>query len=61
MELRADGAQGPLLASVTVPGKPDWTEVVCPLQTSDVKGVHTLYVSMRSGNHIEVDWVRFNP
>ena len=24
-------------------------------------GIHTLYVSMRSGNHIEVDWVRFNP
>ena len=47
-------------ASVTVPGKPEWTEIVCPLQASP-NGVHTLYVSMRSGNHIEIDWVRFNP
>ena len=60
IDLRADNAQGQLLASVTVPGKPDWTEVVCPLQAS-ANGVHTLYVSMRSGNHIEIDWVRFNP
>jgi hypothetical protein len=60
MDIRADGAEGPLLASVTVQGRPDWTEAVCPLQSSPT-GVHTLYISMRSGNHIEVDWVRFNP
>ena len=60
IDIRADGANGTFLAGATVPGKPDWTEVVCPLQGS-VQGIHDLYISMRSGNHIEVDWVRFNP
>ena len=58
VELRADALDGPVLATIQVPGSPVWAERSIPV-TESVKGVHNLYLLMTNGNHIEVDWVNF--
>lgn len=58
LEIRADSATGPVLANLPVKATTAWSEQVVPVQ-NQVKGVHTLYVGMTNGSHIEVDWVKF--
>jgi hypothetical protein len=59
VQLRLDGAQGPVLARVVVPAGKGWREVKAPLTTVPA-GTHALFVVPQSkGAAVEIDWVRF--
>ena len=58
LELRADAVDGPVLATIPVPGSYTWAERTVTL-TQDIDGIHDLYLLMTNGSHIEVDWVTF--
>ncbi|MDF7814913.1 family 43 glycosylhydrolase [Hymenobacter sp. YC55] len=58
VQLRADGATGPVLAQVTVPKGSQWQEVKAPLSAFK-PGTHTLVVSAKTNTPVEIDWVKF--
>ncbi len=58
IQLRADSLQGPVIAEVKVKDSMEWTMPTAELR-SQLQGVHTLYVLMTDGSHVEVDWVKF--
>jgi hypothetical protein len=58
IEIRLDGADGLLLAKVKVPAGEGWKPVSAKLLKAD-KGVHNLYVLLKDGGPVEVDWVSF--
>jgi len=58
VQVRLNGATGPVLAQVTVPKGNQWQEVKAPL-TAFKPGTHTLMVSPKTNTPIEIDWVKF--
>lgn len=58
IELRSDSIKGPVLATIKVSGHNGWIEQSATLSTQ-LKGVHDLYVLMTDGSHIDLDWVTF--
>lgn len=58
VQLRADGATGPVLAQVPVPKGSQWQEVKAPLAAFR-PGTHTLLVSAKTTTPVAIDWVRF--
>lgn len=59
IQIRLDGARGPVLARVVVPPGPAWQELKAPLTTFP-SGRHALFVAPRGkGAVVEIDWVRF--
>ncbi len=58
IELRADAKDGQLLSTIKIEGKNEWQEVSAPV-TTQVKGLHNLFVNMTSGLLTYVDWVQF--
>ncbi|MGI4733917.1 MAG: family 43 glycosylhydrolase [Janthinobacterium lividum] len=58
VQLRADGATGPVLAQVAVPKGSQWQEVKAPLAAFR-PGTHTLLVSPTTNTPVAIDWVRF--
>ncbi|GAB2771388.1 hypothetical protein HNQ93_000621 [Hymenobacter luteus] len=59
VQIRVDGASGPVLAQVTVPKGSRWQEVKAPLSTFK-PGTHTLVVSAKTTMPVEIDWVKFD-
>ncbi|WP_222841466.1 family 43 glycosylhydrolase [Hymenobacter sp. BT188] len=58
VQVRVDGATGPVLVQVVVPKGDQWQEIKAPLTT--VKpGTHTLVVSAKTNTPVEIDWVKF--
>jgi hypothetical protein len=58
VQLRADGATGPVLAQVTVPKGSQWQEVKAPVSAFR-PGTHALVVGAKTNTPVEIDWVRF--
>ena len=60
VEIHADSLEGPVLATVDIPGKDggEWQEIKSPV-TSQITGVHDLVVNMRSGLLMYIDWIKF--
>ncbi|GGG49785.1 hypothetical protein GCM10011378_27330 [Hymenobacter glacieicola] len=58
VQLRTDGATGPLLAQVTVPKGSQWQEVKAPVAAFK-PGTHALVVSAKTSTPVEIDWVKF--
>jgi hypothetical protein len=58
VQLRVDGATGPVLAQVTVPKGSQWREVKAPLAAFK-PGTHNLYVAPKTSAPVEIDWVKF--
>jgi hypothetical protein len=59
VQLRVDGATGPMLAQVTVPKGSQWQEIKAPLSAFR-PGTHTLVVSPKTNTPVEIDWVKFD-
>ncbi|MGY2134713.1 family 43 glycosylhydrolase [Hymenobacter sp. HD11105] len=59
VQLRVDGATGPMLAQVTVPKGGQWQEIKAPLSAFR-PGRHTLLVSPKTNTPVEIDWVKFD-
>lgn len=58
VQIRLNGAQGPLLAQVVVPKGGNWQNLRAPL-TTFVPGPHTLFVALQGNAAAEIDWVSF--
>ena len=59
VEIHADSLEGPVIATVDITGKNvEWQEVKAPI-TAQMNGVHDLFVSMRSGLLMYIDWIKF--
>ncbi|NML64412.1 family 43 glycosylhydrolase [Hymenobacter sp. RP-2-7] len=58
VQLRTDGATGPVLAQVAVPKGSEWQEIKAPL-ASFQPGTHALVVAAKTSAPVAVDWVRF--
>ncbi|RZL07770.1 MAG: carbohydrate-binding protein [Hymenobacter sp.] len=58
VQLRTDGATGPVLAQITVPKGSQWREVKAPLAAFR-PGTHTLVVASKTNAPVAIDWVRF--
>lgn len=59
LQLRVDGTSGPVVAEVTIPAGSSWSEVAAPILARQ-KGIRNLFVTAKSGDPIEVEWVRFH-
>jgi hypothetical protein len=58
LEIRLDGADGPVLGRVKVGPSADWQTVKARMKKLPA-GVHDLFVTRAGGEAIEVDWVSF--
>lgn len=58
VQVRADGATGPVLAEVTVPQSSTWQQVTAPL-LSYQPGTHALLAAPKTDAPVEIDWVKF--
>ncbi|QJX48942.1 family 43 glycosylhydrolase [Hymenobacter taeanensis] len=59
VQLRTDGATGPLLAQVTVPKSSQWQEIKAPVSAFK-PGTHALVVSSKTNTPVAIDWVKFD-
>ncbi len=58
VEIRMDGKAGPLIAEVDVAKGADWNAGGAPVSGSPA-GVHNLFVILREGKSVEIDWIKF--
>ncbi|UOQ52356.1 family 43 glycosylhydrolase [Hymenobacter cellulosivorans] len=58
VQLRTDGATGPMLAQVAVPKGDQWQEVKAPVAAFK-PGTHALVVSSKTNTPVAIDWVKF--
>ena len=59
LEIHADSLQGPVIATVDIPGKNvEWQEIKAPI-SAQMNGTHDLFVTMRSGLLMYIDWIQF--
>jgi len=60
VDIHVDSLNGPVVASIAITGKDggEWQEVKSPV-LSQVTGQHDLFVTMRSGLLMYIDWVQF--
>lgn len=56
----ADGLRGELISDVRIPASREWIEVTVPVSGKAPSGRHDLYVNLRSGKGVEVDWIGFD-
>jgi len=59
VEVHADSLNGPVIARVDIAGRPEWQDVKSPV-LSQLEGVHDLFVTMRSGLLMYIDWIKFS-
>ena len=53
------GEDGPVVAEVNVPASADWKETRVAVQNAP-EGIVDLFVAMKEGNPVEVDWIGFD-
>ncbi|MEI6948162.1 family 43 glycosylhydrolase [Paraflavisolibacter sp. H34] len=58
IQVRAGGAEGPLLAEVNIPKGKDWGLVKASLRLQP-SGTKNLFVSTKGAGRVELDWIRF--
>lgn len=58
LQVRVNKADGPVLSEIQVPENSQWTEVEATVRPAKT-GIHTLYVSSKGSNKVEVDWISF--
>jgi hypothetical protein len=58
LEIRLDKVDGPLLSEVKIPVNKDWNTVNSPVKKYQ-KGIHNLFVNLKEGSQVEIDWVQF--
>lgn len=58
LEVRVDRADGPLIATVRLPGGAQWQTVTAPAVNLPA-ATHDLFVTGTDGEAVQVDWVRF--
>jgi hypothetical protein len=58
IEIRADKADGPVLATVEIPKSAEW-KIVNAKVSGAPTGMHNLFVSQKDANNVEIDWVSF--
>jgi hypothetical protein len=58
LEVRLDALNGPVLASIKVPAGTQWREITVPCKKIKT-GLHDLFVTLKTKESIEVDWIRF--
>jgi hypothetical protein len=46
------------VATIKVPATADWNEIKAP-PSSYKKGIHNLFLSLKTNSKVEVDWVKF--
>lgn len=56
----ADGLRGELISDVRIPASREWKEITVPVSGKAPSGRHDLYVNLRSGKGVEVDWIGFD-
>lgn len=59
LQIRADGKNGPLIASINIPTSENWKEISMPVHFAPT-GIHNLHISLLKGKRIEVDWIGFD-
>jgi oligosaccharide reducing-end xylanase len=57
--VRADGAQGQVIAKVRIPKSNQWTDVRTAVSDAPL-GIHNLHVSLQKGADVQVDWLGFD-
>ncbi len=57
--VRADGANGKVIAKVKVPKSNSWQDVKAKVLNAPL-GCHALYVTLSQGKDVEVDWLGFD-
>jgi hypothetical protein len=58
IEIRMDGLNGPIIAEVKIPSNNKWDEVKSSVDRCP-KGIHNLYIFMKDGDGVEIDWLKF--
>jgi len=58
VEIRMDRMDGPLIAEVPIANRAEWSAVRAPLSESP-SGVHNLFVILKEGKNVEIDWIKF--
>lgn len=58
LQIRNKGIEQPVIAEVVIPNGSSWTEIKSPLLKSE-SGIQNLFITSKSDNPIEVDWIRF--
>lgn len=56
--IRLNGAQGPVIAQVKIPATYAWKDVRTSLSAFK-SGVQHVWIELKEGNDVEVDWLRF--
>jgi hypothetical protein len=59
LEIRAGGADGPLVAEVQIPKSREWKASKVKVNRPP-KGVQNLFVVLRDNKEVAIDWIRFN-
>ena len=49
-----------VLAEINIPASTSWQNVTVPVTGNSVEGVHDLWVELKSGRNVEIDWVGFD-
>jgi len=58
LQIRADTADGPLIAEVSIPSGDSGSDLTVPVQAKQ-RGVHNLFIVAKSDGSDNVEWVRF--
>jgi hypothetical protein len=58
VEIRVDRVDGPLVARIEIPKTADWSLSRSTLSESPT-GVHDMFLVLRDGTNMEIDWVKF--
>ena len=59
VQLRLNGATGPVLAQAIVPKSGQWQQLKAPVGAARPAGTHALVVMPATRTPVEIDWVRF--
>lgn len=58
LNVSVNNSKGTVISKVQVPVSDKWIVVEAPV-TQNVKGVQDLFISLKGGNNVEVDWISF--
>ena len=58
LQIRTGSINGPLIAELAIPKSSGWAATKAPVLTSS-KNIQHLFVMLKDGNNVAVDWVRF--
>jgi len=58
IQILLDSLKGPIIAEVNVLSGSSWSEIKSPVSKCKA-GVHNLYILMKNGDGVEIDWLKF--